>query len=163
MRPGSIIWCYIVQYKLSREAEMCSGQEWLRSANCMFIVNVFYSDHVVVFQGWFSPGQVFVLDEYCARYGVRGCNRHLCYLKDLMDFSENNTLVDPTLLHYSYAFCASHVHGNRYYSRFTNAGLFFATFHWHSIYIYAFGFNPLTVTPIFENSRESAVSKLKLL
>ncbi|XP_054632287.1 calcium-dependent secretion activator 2 isoform X4 [Dunckerocampus dactyliophorus] len=63
--------------------------------------------------GWFSPGQVFVLDEYCARYGVRGCHRHLSYLKDLMEFSENNTLVDPTLLHYSYAFCASHVHGNR--------------------------------------------------
>ncbi|XP_072527458.1 calcium-dependent secretion activator 2 isoform X4 [Salminus brasiliensis] len=63
--------------------------------------------------GWFSPGQVFVLDEYCARYGVRGCHRHLCYLKDLMEFSENNALVDPTLLHYSYAFCASHVHGNR--------------------------------------------------
>uniref|UniRef100_A0A6Q2XQT9 Calcium dependent secretion activator 2 n=1 Tax=Esox lucius TaxID=8010 RepID=A0A6Q2XQT9_ESOLU len=63
--------------------------------------------------GWFSPGQVFVLDEYCARYGVRGCHRHLCYLRDLMDYSENNTLVDPTLLHYSYAFCASHIHGNR--------------------------------------------------
>uniref|UniRef100_A0A8C4F106 Calcium dependent secretion activator 2 n=1 Tax=Dicentrarchus labrax TaxID=13489 RepID=A0A8C4F106_DICLA len=63
--------------------------------------------------GWFSPGQVFVLDEYCARYGVRGCHRHLSYLKDLMDYSENNALVDPTLLHYSYAFCASHVHGNR--------------------------------------------------
>uniref|UniRef100_A0A672RDA1 Calcium dependent secretion activator 2 n=1 Tax=Sinocyclocheilus grahami TaxID=75366 RepID=A0A672RDA1_SINGR len=63
--------------------------------------------------GWFSPGQVFVLDEYCARYGVRGCHRHLCYLKDLMDFSDNSALVDPTLLHYSYAFCASHVHGNR--------------------------------------------------
>ncbi|XP_077600880.1 calcium-dependent secretion activator 2-like [Stigmatopora nigra] len=63
--------------------------------------------------GWFSPGQVFVLDEYCARYGVRGCHRHLSYLKDLMDFSEDNTLVDPMLLHYSYAFCASHVHGNR--------------------------------------------------
>ncbi|XP_051975410.1 calcium-dependent secretion activator 2 isoform X3 [Xyrauchen texanus] len=63
--------------------------------------------------GWFSPGQVFVLDEYCARYGVRGCHRHLCYLRDLMDFSDNNALVDPTLLHYSYAFCASHVHGNR--------------------------------------------------
>uniref|UniRef100_A0A8C6WII8 Calcium dependent secretion activator 2 n=1 Tax=Neogobius melanostomus TaxID=47308 RepID=A0A8C6WII8_9GOBI len=31
----------------------------------------------------------------------------------LMDYSENNALVDPTLLHYSYAFCASHVHGNR--------------------------------------------------
>ncbi|XP_041693614.2 calcium-dependent secretion activator 2 isoform X2 [Coregonus clupeaformis] len=63
--------------------------------------------------GWFSPGQVFVLDEYCARYGVRGCNRHLSYLRDLMEYSENNTLVDPTLLHYSYAFCASHIHGNR--------------------------------------------------
>lgn len=63
--------------------------------------------------GWFSPGQVFVLDEYCSRYGVRGCHRHLSYLRDLMDYSENNALVDPTLLHYSYAFCASHVHGNR--------------------------------------------------
>uniref|UniRef100_H3CYI5 Calcium dependent secretion activator 2 n=1 Tax=Tetraodon nigroviridis TaxID=99883 RepID=H3CYI5_TETNG len=63
--------------------------------------------------GWFSPGQVFVLDEYCARYGVRGCRRHLSYLSDLMDYSENNALIDPTLLHYSYAFCASHVHGNR--------------------------------------------------
>ncbi|KAM9753878.1 LOW QUALITY PROTEIN: calcium-dependent secretion activator 2 [Menidia menidia] len=63
--------------------------------------------------GWFSPGQVFVLDEYCARYGVRGCHRHLSYLRDLMDYSEQNALVDPTLLHYSYAFCASHVHGNR--------------------------------------------------
>ncbi|KAG7219645.1 hypothetical protein INR49_007202 [Caranx melampygus] len=58
--------------------------------------------------GWFSPGQVFVLDEYCARYGVRGCHRHLSYLRDLMDYSENNALVDPTLLHYSYAFCVSH-------------------------------------------------------
>ncbi|KAI9547452.1 Calcium-dependent secretion activator 2 [Dissostichus eleginoides] len=63
--------------------------------------------------GWFSPGQVFVLDEYCARYGVRGCHRHLSYLKDLMEYSESQVLVDPTLLHYSYAFCASHVHGNR--------------------------------------------------
>ena len=27
--------------------------------------------------GWFSPGQLFVLDEYCARYGVRLCHRHL--------------------------------------------------------------------------------------
>lgn len=64
-------------------------------------------------QGWFSPGQVFVLDEYCARYGVRGCHRHLSYLSDLMDYSEKNALIDPTLLHYSYAFCSAHVHGNR--------------------------------------------------
>ncbi|XP_029007945.1 calcium-dependent secretion activator 1 isoform X16 [Betta splendens] len=63
--------------------------------------------------GWFSPGQVFVLDEYCARYGVRGCHRHLCYLCDLLERAENGAMIDPTLLHYSFAFCASHVHGNR--------------------------------------------------
>ncbi|KAF9413049.1 hypothetical protein HW555_008601 [Spodoptera exigua] len=63
--------------------------------------------------GWFSPGQVFVLDEYCARYGVRGCFRHLCYLSDLLDVAESGSqTVDPTLMHYSFAFCASHVHGN---------------------------------------------------
>uniref|UniRef100_A0A8D0YDF9 Calcium dependent secretion activator n=1 Tax=Sus scrofa TaxID=9823 RepID=A0A8D0YDF9_PIG len=63
--------------------------------------------------GWFSPGQVFVLDEYCARNGVRGCHRHLCYLRDLLERAENGAMIDPTLLHYSFAFCASHVHGNR--------------------------------------------------
>ncbi|XP_078487946.1 calcium-dependent secretion activator 1-like isoform X2 [Ciona intestinalis] len=63
--------------------------------------------------GWFSPGQVFVLDEYCARYGVRGCHRHLCYLADLLERARNGIMVDPTLLHYSFAFCASHIYGNR--------------------------------------------------
>uniref|UniRef100_A0A667YSI1 Ca2+-dependent activator protein for secretion b n=1 Tax=Myripristis murdjan TaxID=586833 RepID=A0A667YSI1_9TELE len=63
--------------------------------------------------GWFSPGQVFVLDEYCARNGVRGCHRHLCYLRDLLERADNGAMIDPTLLHYSFAFCASHVHGNR--------------------------------------------------
>ncbi|XP_065810857.1 calcium-dependent secretion activator 1 isoform X5 [Labrus bergylta] len=63
--------------------------------------------------GWFSPGQVFVLDEYCARNGVRGCHRHLCYLGDLLERAEIGAIIDPTLLHYSFAFCASHVHGNR--------------------------------------------------
>ncbi|XP_048874250.1 calcium-dependent secretion activator 1-like isoform X1 [Brienomyrus brachyistius] len=63
--------------------------------------------------GWFSPGQVFVLDEYCARNGVRGCHRHLHYLGDLLERAENGAMIDPTLLHYSFAFCASHVHGNR--------------------------------------------------
>ncbi|CAL4061228.1 unnamed protein product, partial [Meganyctiphanes norvegica] len=64
--------------------------------------------------GWFSPGQIFVLDEYQARYGVRGCFRHLCYLEDLLDRAEKGQMIDPTLIHYSFAFCASHVHGNRY-------------------------------------------------
>lgn len=68
----------------------------------------------IVSQGWFSPGQVFVLDEYCARNGVRGCHRHLCYLGDLLGRADTGAMIDPTLLHYSFAFCASHVHGNRY-------------------------------------------------
>jgi hypothetical protein len=63
--------------------------------------------------GWFSPGQVFVLDEYCARYGVRGCKRHLFYLHELLNNAERGMVIDPTLIHYSFAFCASHVHGHR--------------------------------------------------
>ena len=57
-----------------------------------------------------------MLDEYCARYGVRGCHRQLCYLSDLLDRAEVGVMIDPTLLHYSFAFCASHVHGNRFVS-----------------------------------------------
>ena len=68
---------------------------------------------MVIPQGWFSPGQLFVLDEYCARYGVRGCKRHLAYLSDLLQFADRGTMIDPTLIHYSFAFSASHVHGNR--------------------------------------------------
>ncbi|XP_065284754.1 calcium-dependent secretion activator isoform X2 [Dermacentor albipictus] len=62
--------------------------------------------------GWFSPGQVFVLDEYAARYCVRSCFRHLCYLQDLLTRAEKGLMIDPTLIHYSFAFCSSHVHGN---------------------------------------------------
>ncbi|XP_067101134.1 calcium-dependent secretion activator 1 isoform X9 [Osmerus mordax] len=84
------------------------GMDEFISANpCSF-------DHASLFEmGWFSPGQVFVMDEYCARNGVRGCHRHLCYLGDLLERAENGAMIDPTLLHYSFAFCASHVHGNR--------------------------------------------------
>lgn len=56
---------------------------------------------------------MFVLDEYCARYGVRGCYRHLKYMEDLLEKCEKNVMIDPTLFHLSYAYCASHVHGNR--------------------------------------------------
>jgi len=63
--------------------------------------------------GWFSPGQIFVLDEYCSRYGVRGCHKHLCNLSDLLDRAQQGIMIDPTLIHYSYAFCSSHVYGSR--------------------------------------------------
>ena len=55
----------------------------------------------------------FYLIEYCSRYGVRGCIRHLYYLNDLLDRAEQGFMIDPQLLHYSYVFCASHVSGNR--------------------------------------------------
>ncbi|XP_020296895.1 calcium-dependent secretion activator isoform X2 [Pseudomyrmex gracilis] len=60
--------------------------------------------------GWFSPGQLFVIDEYCSRYGVRGCYRHLCLLHDLLDRIDRGLMIDPTLIHFSFAFCASHVY-----------------------------------------------------
>ncbi|CAF0840085.1 unnamed protein product [Rotaria sordida] len=63
--------------------------------------------------GWLSPGQSYVLEEYCSRYGVRGCVRHLYYLNDLLDRAEQGFMIDPQLIHYSYVFCASHVSGNR--------------------------------------------------
>lgn len=89
-------------------------KQWWKEQSGFIKVMLSPSLHISL-QGWFSPGQVFVLDEYCARYGVRGCHRHLCYLNELMEHSENGAVIDPTLLHYSFAFCASHVHGNRYF------------------------------------------------
>src|SRR5690348_15021997 len=44
---------------------------------------------------------------------VRGCHRHVSLLNDLLNKADEGHLVDPTLIHYSFAFCASHVHGNR--------------------------------------------------
>lgn len=75
---------------------------------------ILFSLHVSLLQGWFSPGQVFVLDEYCARYMVRGCHRYVSLLNDLLNKADEGHLIDPTLMHYSFAFCASHVHGNRF-------------------------------------------------
>nr|CAD7462921.1 unnamed protein product [Timema tahoe] len=98
VRPMS---CYIVHQSLGR-LQMQIG-----------LANMVWKNSYLLIHGWFSPGQVFVLDEYCARYGVRGCYRHLCYLGDLLDRAEKGIMIDPTLIHYSFAFCASHVHGNR--------------------------------------------------
>lgn len=40
--------------------------------------------------------------------------RHVALLNDLLNKADEGHLVDPTLIHYSFAFCASHVHGNRF-------------------------------------------------
>lgn len=57
--------------------------------------------------------------EYCARYGVRSCLRHLYYLSDLLDRAEQGFMIDPQLLHFSYVLCASHVSGSRSVSSIT--------------------------------------------
>jgi len=68
----------------------------------MFFKKYFSADIVVLSQGSFSPGQTFVLDEYCARYGVRNCHRQLCYM--------NGTLSS---VHVSFKFCEEIRNPNR--------------------------------------------------
>ena len=57
---------------------------------------------------------MFVIEEYCARYGVRGCLRHLYYLEGLLEKCETDLLIDPAVLHLSYTYCASHIYATRY-------------------------------------------------
>lgn len=52
-----------------------------------------------------------MLEEYSARYGVRFCYRHLCYLNDLLDKAEQGQAIDPTLLNFCFNICSNHVHG----------------------------------------------------
>ena len=52
------------------------------------------------------------MDEYCARYGVRGVIRQILYLNELLDHAEKGSMIDPTLLHFCYAYVSSHNYGN---------------------------------------------------
>lgn len=44
---------------------------------------------------------------------MRGCYRHLCYLSDLLDRAKRGVMIDPKLIHISFAFCASHIYGSK--------------------------------------------------
>ena len=46
-------------------------------------------------RGLFSPAQMYVLDEFCARYGVRDPFRHLTYLQDWLDYTEGGVSIWP--------------------------------------------------------------------
>lgn len=61
--------------------------------------------------GWPSPSQKIILEEYCARYGIRECQRHLAFLDKLLDKAERGIRIDPDLIHLSYSLCANHVTG----------------------------------------------------
>ncbi|KAK4469837.1 hypothetical protein MN116_007348, partial [Schistosoma mekongi] len=61
--------------------------------------------------GCLSPTQRYLLDEYCTRYGIRECQRHLTMLIDLLNKIENGMSIDPDLIHISYSLCSNHVSG----------------------------------------------------
>ncbi|CAH8509906.1 unnamed protein product [Schistosoma bovis] len=61
--------------------------------------------------GCLSPTQRYLLDEYCTRYGIRECQRHLAMLINLLNKIENGMSIDPDLIHISYSLCANHVSG----------------------------------------------------
>ncbi|VDN13384.1 unnamed protein product [Dibothriocephalus latus] len=61
--------------------------------------------------GWLSPAQKLIFDEYCNRYGIRSCQRHLIFLQELIRYGEEDITIDMELLHQSYVICADHVHG----------------------------------------------------
>ncbi|CAH8525567.1 unnamed protein product [Heterobilharzia americana] len=61
--------------------------------------------------GCLSPIQRHLLDEYCTRYGIRECQRHLAMLINLLNKIENGMSIDPDLIHISYSLCANHVSG----------------------------------------------------
>ncbi|CAH8490899.1 unnamed protein product [Schistosoma turkestanicum] len=67
--------------------------------------------------GCLSPIQRYLLDEYCTRYGIRECQRHLAMLMNLLNKLENGISIDPDLIHISYSLCANHVSGKAQYDQ----------------------------------------------
>lgn len=61
--------------------------------------------------GWLSPSQSLVLDEYCNRYSIRKCQRYLIFLNELLNFGEQDLMIDMDLIFHSYILCADHVQG----------------------------------------------------
>ena len=61
--------------------------------------------------GWFSPLELYVFDEYCSRFAVKQYCRYINYVFDLLDHAEVGRMIDPTLIHYCFAFASSHLNG----------------------------------------------------
>lgn len=62
-------------------------------------------------RGLFSPAQMYVLDEFCARYGVRDPFRHLTCLQDWLDYMERGVSIWPVMMQSSFRFCQMHIGG----------------------------------------------------
>ena len=63
--------------------------------------------------GWFSPSQTYVIDEYCARYGIRGSLRYLSLMNECLDRCEQGVVIDPALILQAYNFCQTQVAGGK--------------------------------------------------
>jgi len=59
--------------------------------------------------GLFSLAQMYVLDEFCARYGVRDPFRHLTCLQDWLDCLEKGMSIWPVMIKSSFRFCQMHI------------------------------------------------------
>jgi hypothetical protein len=62
-------------------------------------------------RGLFSPEQLYILDEFCARYGVRDPFRHFTCLKEWMAREEEGVSIWPVMMLSSFRFCQMHVGG----------------------------------------------------
>ncbi len=62
-------------------------------------------------RGLFSPAQMFVLDEFCARYGVRDPFRHMTCLQEWLDRLERGVSIWPVMMQSSFCFCQMHIGG----------------------------------------------------
>ena len=65
-------------------------------------------------QGLFSPSQMYVIDEFCARYGVRDAFRHLTCLKEWLGCERRDESIWPVMFLSSFRFCQMHVGGMKY-------------------------------------------------
>lgn len=64
-------------------------------------------------RGLFSPGQLFVTDEYCSRYCVRDCTRHIICMQQWLKAEEMESSIWPLMLYSSFRFVQMHVAGKK--------------------------------------------------
>ncbi|KAL5503269.1 hypothetical protein EMCRGX_G010192 [Ephydatia muelleri] len=69
--------------------------------------------HASFNRGLFSPSQKFVMDEYCSRYCVRDCTRHIICMQQWLKVEETGVSIWPLMLHSSFCFLQMHVAGKK--------------------------------------------------
>ena len=62
-------------------------------------------------QGLFSSSQMYIVDEYCARYSVRLSHRHLTCLREWLSCELRGVSIWPVMMLHSFGFCQMHIMG----------------------------------------------------